>query len=77
MNVRHQVAGYDKKTERLAVFHPLPGERSHEAERLAHMGPEDDGLGTYPLDPSAVIKIGSWIDRSLPVDLYDWFLEPL
>ena len=71
-----QIAGYDKRTELLAIKHELPAERTTEARSLARMRSEDDGYGCYPLDAAAVHQIGNWLNGPLRFDLYDWFLEP-
>ena len=71
-----QIAGYDKRTELLAVQHPLPIERVSDVQSLVHMTPNDDGFGCYPLDAAAANQIGHWLEWPLQVDLYDWFLEP-
>ena len=76
MNVLHEVTGYDKRTERLSVEHPVPEGQSVSVRNLAQLTPEDDGVGGYPLDSAAAVSIGLQIDRPLDADLYDWFLEP-
>ena len=76
MNVLHKVTGYDKRTERLSVEHLVPEGQSEIVRNLAHLTPEDDGIGCYPLDPAAAVSIGMQIDWPLDIARYDWFLEP-
>ena len=54
-----QIAGYDKRTELLAVQHELPVERVSDVRGLARMEPGDDGYGSYPLDAAAAHQIGN------------------
>lgn len=72
-----QIAGYDKRTELLAVQHALPVECVADVRSLVQIGPDDDGYGCYPLDAAAAHQIGNWLKWPLRVDLYDWFLEPV
>ena len=76
MNDCLRVTGYDKVSERLTIQHEVPAAVVSEARHLAEVGSDDDGLGIYPLDVAAALKLGLRMDRTLNVDLYDWFLEP-
>ncbi|MCX8255919.1 hypothetical protein RHAL1_04010 [Beijerinckiaceae bacterium RH AL1] len=71
-----QVAGYDKRTERLSVCLPVPATLFETARSLASVGADDDGGGSYPLEPQAAVSLGLKMKQGLNPDLYDWFLEP-
>ena len=71
-----QVSGYDKQTERLAVFHPVPDDLADAVRELARVGPLDDGEGAYPLDAATVLALGRRMGGDLDPNLYDWMLEP-
>lgn len=76
MSLDLQVSGYDKRTERLSIAHPVPSSLSDTARRLARVGSDDDGEGAYPLEPGAARTLGLKLDTNLDLDRYDWFLEP-
>lgn len=76
MNVLHKVSGYDKRTEKLTFEHLVPEEKSQRVRALARLAQTDDGIGSYPIEPVAALKIGVQIDRQMDPELYDWFSEP-
>lgn len=72
----YEIAGYDKQTERLQVRHRLSTSLVVAARDIAGVDENDDGVGSYPLEPSAAVALGLRMNQPLNPDLYDWFLEP-
>lgn len=79
MTVSHEIVGYDQTTERLIIRHDIPANRLDEIKVIAGVGEGDpDVIGSYPLTPEQVIKIGKAVNGSVPAIITgaSYFLEP-
>lgn len=77
MTVVHRLAGYDNKTDRLAVEHDIPASKLKQAKELAGVWHDDaDAAGSYPLSAGQARTIAELVGQIVNVDRYSWFLEP-
>lgn len=79
VTVSHEIVGYDQKTERLIIRCDIPVNRLDEIKVIAGVGEGDpEVIGSYPLTPEQVIKIGEVVNGNAPAILpgTSYFLEP-
>jgi hypothetical protein len=72
----YRIVTYDKKTERMKGSLPIPLSVLEQIKRIAGFGPQDDGLGEYPLDEGQTRQIAGILGfRPDPQHFY-YYLEP-
>ncbi|HJU16020.1 MAG TPA: hypothetical protein VJ770_06090 [Stellaceae bacterium] len=73
----HQLTGYDRETELLAVEYDIPSRLLSEVKRMAEVSAEDpEAVGSYPLRRDQASNIAKLLGIHIDVDGFDFFLEP-
>ncbi len=77
MSVVHRITGYDGRG-RLTLEHEVPLEQMGAVKVLANVDAQDtEAVGSYPIKPDQVEKIGRILRKQIQAHGYSWFLEPL
>lgn len=76
MSIRYALVGYDKTTERQVFREYVAKEAVPLAKKIAHIIPEDDDMGDWPLDPTQAQDIAGLLHREISPATEDYFLEP-
>lgn len=77
MSVNYQIAGYDKRTEKLAREFDIPADQVEAVMKVARVSAQQAAsFGSICLDPSTVRMVGRQLGKSIYSEFYDWFLEP-
>ncbi|MGC2199714.1 MAG: hypothetical protein WA633_06125, partial [Stellaceae bacterium] len=71
----YRVVTYDRATDRMKGNLPSPSSVLEEIKRIAGFGPQDDGLGEYPLDERQTQQIASILDFNPEPDRFYYYLE--
>jgi hypothetical protein len=58
----YRIVTYDKTTERMKGDLPIPRSAVDQIKQIAGFGPQDDGLGEYPLDEEQTRQIAGILD---------------
>ena len=74
----HQITGYDRETERVAITLPVPDAALDAATLVAGVDRTEDpnALYSYPLGTEQLRELRGYLDKDLSVEPYDFFLEP-
>ena len=76
--IGHQLTGYDRKSELLAVEYEIDPVIFEKIKKIANVNPNDrDAIGSYPLSLPQLRAIGSLLGREFDNDSYAFFLEPV
>jgi hypothetical protein len=72
----YRVVTYDRTTERMRGNLPIPPSVVEQVKRIAGFGPQDDGLGEYPLDEGQTRQVAAILGfRADPQHFY-YYIEP-
>ncbi|MBK1836980.1 hypothetical protein JHL17_06105 [Azospirillum sp. YIM B02556] len=78
MRMKHQLVGYDSKTELLSVAVTIPAERFPMAAEIAHVPPDDtEAVGCYPLDSEQARLIAKLTGAHSINSGLMYFMEPV
>jgi hypothetical protein len=72
----YRVVTYDRATDRMKGNLPIPPSVLEEIKRIAGFGPQDDGLGEYPLDERQDATDCKHLDFNPEPDRFYYYLEP-
>jgi hypothetical protein len=72
----YRVVTYDKETERMKGNLPIPPSLLEEIKRIAGFGPQDDGLGEYPLDEDQAGRIAAILGFNPEPSRFYYYVEP-
>jgi hypothetical protein len=76
--IRHQLTGYDRKTDVLAVEYDLDPDIFDRIRVIAEVDPQDpDAIGSYPLSASQLRAMTALLGRAFDDTRYAFFLEPV
>lgn len=77
MKVNHQIVGYDRDSERLAVEYEIPAGCFDKVGAVVGV-PQDDPelIGSYPLIADQVRRIAEILRRPIDCEKFDFFIEP-
>ncbi|HEX4113681.1 MAG TPA: hypothetical protein VH020_14205 [Stellaceae bacterium] len=77
MKINHQIIGYDRDTDDLAVEYDIPPACLDQVGAVIGIAPEDPQLvGSYPLIPDQVRRIAKILRRQIDSEKFDFFIEP-
>jgi hypothetical protein len=75
--VVHQLTGYDRETELLAVEYDIPSHHLAKIKRIAGVSADDpEAVGSYPLRRNQESDIAELLGVDIDADGFDFFLEP-
>lgn len=78
MRMKHQLVGYDRKTELLSVAVTIPAERFPMAAEIARVPPDDaEAVGSYPLSSGQAQRIAKLSSADDIGDDMVYFMEPM
>jgi hypothetical protein len=72
----YRVVTYDKATERMKGNLPIPPSMFDEIKRIAGFGPQDDGLGEYPLDEEQTRQVARILGFNPEPSHFYYYIEP-
>lgn len=73
----HQLTGYDRETELLAVEYDIPSHHLARVKQMAGVSADDpEAVGSYPLRRDQVSDIAKLLGIGIEADRLDFFLEP-
>ena len=72
----YRVVTYDKATERMKENLPIPPSMLEEIKRIAGLGPQDDGLGEYPLDEEQTRQVARILSFNPEPGHFYYYIEP-
>ena len=72
----YRVVTYDRATERMKGSVPIPLGVLEQIKRIAGFGPQDDGLGEYPLDEAQTRQVARILDFNPEPDRFYYYVEP-
>lgn len=72
----YRVVTYDKATEQMKGNLPIPPSMFEEIKRIAGFGPQDDGLGEYPLDEEQTRQIARILGFNPEPSHFYYYIEP-
>ena len=76
-HLRHQLAGYDRETEILAVEYEIDETVFKKVKKLVNPDPGDPQLmACYPLSNGQLREIAALMGTAFDNDRYEFFLEP-
>lgn len=75
----HQITGYDRITERVAITIPVPDSAIDAATAVARVDPSEDpgALYSYRLEGHQLRELRGFLSRDLSLEPHDFFLEPV
>jgi hypothetical protein len=75
--IRHQLTGYDRRTDVLVVEHDIDSVFD-KVKTIVDIGPDDpDAVGSYPLSNSQIRAIADLLGTEFDNDRYEFFVEPV
>jgi len=72
----YRIVTYDKATDRMKGNMPVPSNFLEEIKRIAGFGPNDDGLGEYPLNEAQTRQVARILDFNPEPDRFYYYVEP-
>jgi hypothetical protein len=72
----YRVVTYDKATDRMKGNLPIPPIVLDQVKRIAGFGPNDDGLGEYPLDEAQTRHVARILDFNPEPERFYYYVEP-
>jgi hypothetical protein len=72
----YRIVTYDKTTERMKGDLPIPRSAVDQIKQIAGFGPQDDGLGEYPLDEEQTRQIAGILDFKADPEHFYYYVEP-
>jgi hypothetical protein len=72
----YRIVTYDRATDRMKGNLPIPPNALDEIKRIAGFGPQDDGLGEYPLDEIQTRQVARILDFNPEPDRFYYYVEP-
>jgi hypothetical protein len=76
--IGHQLTGYDRKTQLLAVEYDVEPSRFKKIKKIAGVAADDpDAIGSYPLGRDQLRAISGLTGIVFDNDHYEFFLEPV
>jgi hypothetical protein len=72
----YRIVTYDRATERMKGSMSIPPRVLGEVKRIAGFGPQDDGLGEYPLDEAQTRQVARILDFNPEPDRFYYYVEP-
>jgi hypothetical protein len=72
----YRVVTYDKKTDRMRGNLSIPPSVLEQIKRVAGFGPQDDGLGEYPLDDAQTRQVASILGFNPDPNHFYYYVEP-
>lgn len=73
----HQLTGYDRETELLAVEYDVPSHQLVKVKKMAGVSDDDpEAVGSYPLRRDQASGIAKLLGIDIDADKFDFFLEP-
>jgi hypothetical protein len=72
----YRIVTYDRATERMKGNIHIPPSVLEEIKRIAGFGPQDDGLGEYPLDEVQTRQVARILDFNPEPDRFYYYVEP-
>ena len=72
----YRIVTYDKTTERMKGDLPIPRSAVDQIQQIAGFGPQDDGLGEYPLDEEQTRQIADILDFKADPEHFYYYVEP-
>jgi hypothetical protein len=76
MALIYKLAGYDPKTEELAVEHVIPDASVERAKLIAGISGRPEIIGDWPLSGDQACAIAHMIGVNADPSRHNWFLEP-
>jgi hypothetical protein len=76
-DVVHQLTGYDRETELLAVEYDIPSHHLAKIKQIAGVSADDpEAVGSYPLRRNQASDIAKLLGVDIDAERLDFFLEP-
>ena len=72
----YRIVTYDKATDRMKGNMPVPSNFLEEIKRIAGFGPNDDGLGEYPLNEAQTRQVARILDFNPEPDRFYYYVGP-
>jgi hypothetical protein len=72
----YRIVTYDRATDRMKGNMPVPSNFLKEIKRIAGFGPNDDGLGEYPLNEAQTRQVARILDFNPEPDRFYYYVEP-
>lgn len=72
----YRVVTYDRTTERMKGSLVVPPNLLAKVKKIAGFGPQDDGLGEYPLDEEQTRQVAKALGFRPQPDRYYYYVEP-
>jgi hypothetical protein len=76
-SIVHQLTGYDRETELLAVEYDIPTAQLAQVKKIAGISADDpEAVGSYPLRRDQASDIAKLLGVPIDIDRFGFFLEP-
>jgi hypothetical protein len=72
----YRIVTYDKKTDRMRGNLRIPPSVLEQIKRIAGFGPQDDGLGEYPLDEAQTLQVANILGFNSDPGHFYYYIEP-
>jgi hypothetical protein len=72
----YRIVTYDRASERMRGSMPIPSTVLDQIKRIAGFGPQDDGLGEYPLNDAQARQVAKILDFNPEPDRFYYYIEP-
>jgi hypothetical protein len=72
----YRIVTYDKTTERMRGHLPIPPSVVEQIKGIAGFGPQDDGLGEYPLGEEQTRQIAGILGFQADPQHFYYYVEP-
>jgi hypothetical protein len=72
----YRIVTYDRTTDRMKGNLAIPSSVLEQIKRVAGFGPNDDGLGEYPLDEAQTRQVARILDFNPEPDRFYYYVEP-
>lgn len=72
----YRIVTYDKTTERMKGNLTIPSSVVEQIKRIAGFGPQDDGLGEYPLDAEQTRQVADILGFRADSEHFYYYVEP-
>jgi hypothetical protein len=72
----YRIVTYDRATDRMKGNLPIPPSMFEEIKRIASFGPQDDGLGEYPLDETQTRQVARILGFNPAPEHFYYYVEP-
>jgi len=72
----YRIVTYDRATDRMKGNLPIPPSMRGEIKGIAGFGPQDDGLGEYPLDETQTRQVARILGFNPDPEHFYYYVEP-